>query len=86
MPDVKRKSKWKKLKCNKRKENEVHECMNKLNNSKRLEVELRKDSGKSGEHYDNLSLRMKSNCAKAGHDELVEKLKIKERRVFLFLR
>ena len=42
-----------------------------------MEAELRKHSGESGEKNGNLSLRMKRNDAKAGHDELVEKLEIK---------
>ena len=44
-----------------------------------------KDSVKWYEKNDNLSLTMKSNCAKAGCDELVKKLKIKQRIFFTFL-
>ena len=76
----------KKLKCNERKEDEVKASKNELNKSKRLEVESRKDSYKDCEKNDNLSLRVKSNCAKEGYDELVVKLKIKQRIVFSFLR
>ena len=51
-----------------------------------MESELRKDSGKISKKYDNLSLRMKSDDTKVGHDKLVEKFKIQQRRVFPFLR
>ena len=44
-----------------------------------MEAELRKDSVKGCENNDNLSLRMKSNGEKVGCDELVEKLKIRQR-------
>ena len=74
----------KRLKLNKWNEEEVNWCKNELNKSKRLEVELIKYSVKGCEKNDNLSLRIKSNNTKAGHDELVEKLKIKQRRVFPF--
>ena len=59
-------------------EYEVNDCENELNKSKRLEEESRKYSVKACEKNDNLSLKMKSNHAKSGHDELVEKIKIKQ--------
>ena len=61
---------------------------NEVIKSKKEELgeKLRKHSGKRGENYDKLSLRMKRNDAKEGHDELTEKLKMKQRRVLPILR
>ena len=47
---------------------------------------MRNDSVKGYEKNDNLRLRIKSKNAKSGHNELAEKLKIKQCRVFPFSR
>ena len=51
-----------------------------------MEAELGEYSGERGEQHDNLSLRVTINDAKAVHDELAEKLKMKQRRFFPFKR
>ena len=60
----------KKLKCNKRKEDEGDECKNELTKSKKEELreEWRKDSVKGYEKNDNLRVRIKSKNAKSGHN------------------
>ena len=60
-------------------EEEVKECKNELNKIRRLEAELRKESLKEGKKNENLSSRIKINHAKEARDELVKKLKIKQR-------
>ena len=60
--------------------------MNKLNKSKRLDEELWENIQVKAGKNDNLSLRTRKNDTKIGHDELVEKFKIKQRTVFPFLR
>ena len=51
-----------------------------------MEAKLSNDSVKGCEKNDSLSLRMKSDHAKVEHDELAEKIKIMQHRVFTFLR
>ena len=51
-----------------------------------MEAALRKESLKEGEKNENLSSRMKIKHAKAVCDELVKKLKIKQRGVFFIFK